>query len=626
MGIEVESTEPAATSYWTEDMLLTTHIPVTGPREHILAIRDSTAFVGDTCESGMLKRFKRTEHPTDKHATAYAFTISVEKAMTNYGESGSATVIKEMQQMLNKRVFHPVRKTNLSPEQQRKIIPCKLFVKEKNDADGVFDKLKGRLVAGGHRQDKTLYDNLNSPTADHASLMTVIAIAASEQRHIATCDIGGAYLNAQMPTEGIKVHMRIGKTLSGILCKLDATYLQFMDDKGELVVQLDKALYGCVESASLWYAQLSTFLVTELGFKANTHDACVFNMLNGAGQQITIILHVDDMLLTCECEQTIARVLAAIDDRYPETTMHAGPKVDFLGMSLEFGVPGECAITMNGMVQDIVDTSDIVGTATSPATESLFEVDESMEAIASDVTIPGSKTTIQEWFHSYTAKILYLAKRVKPECLTTVAYLATRVNKANEDDVAKLRRLIRYLRSSSGRGLRLKPGLGGIKVRAYIDAAYGVHIDGKSHSGAAVFVGDNAVVHVKSGKQSIVTKSSTESEVVATSDNMNQAFYVRNFIIAQGHKASPVEILQDNLSCIALLERGKSNSMRTRHIQIRYFWISERLDGIEAECTHLRTELMGPANILTKPLQGEQFRAERQALTNWDKPKIVVKQ
>ena len=621
-GVEVANTEPAQATYWTEDMLITTNLR-SSPTEHVLAIRDGIEFEDDPCELGLLKRFKKTVDE-DKHSTAYSFTISVKKAMSEYGESGCATITKEMQQMLDKQVFHPVRAANLSPAQQKKIIPCKLFVKEKNDAQGVFDKLKGRLVAGGHRQDKTLYDNLNSPTADHASLMTIIAIAASEQRYVATCDIGGAYLNAPMPTTGIKVHMRIDRTLAGILCKLDAVYSRFLDTKGELVVQLDKALYGCVESASLWYAQLSTFLVTELGFRANIHDACVFNKTNSAGQQVTIILHVDDMLLTCECEQTIARVLGAIDERYPDTTMHAGPKVDFLGMALDFSSAGECEITMNGMVQDIVDKSDIEGYASSPATESLFEIDASKEPIADDVTIPGSNITVQDWFHTFTAKILYLAKRVKPECLTTVAYLATRVKKADEDDVGKLRRLIRYLRSSSGRGLRLRPGLGGIKVRAYIDAAYGVHIDGKSLSGAAIFVGDNAVVHVKSGKQSIVTKSSTESEVVATSDNMNQAFYVRNFIVAQGHKSEPVEVLQDNLSCIALLERGKSTSMRTRHIQIRYFWISERLDGVEARVTHLGTELMGPANILTKPLQGEQFRIERQALTNWDQPEVAA--
>ncbi len=100
---------------------------------------------------------------------------------------------------------------------------------------------------------------------------------------------------------------------------------------------------------------------------------------------------------------------------------------------------------------------------------------------------------------------------------------------------------------------------------------------------------------------------------------MNQAFHVRNFIIAQGHSDAPVEILQDNMSCMALLHKSRSTSLRTRNIQIRYFWISERIENGEAYVTHMSTVDMGAANILTKPLTGQQFLVERQALTNWDK-------
>jgi hypothetical protein len=106
--------------------------------------------------------------------------------------------------------------------------------------------------------------------------------------------------------------------------------------------------------------------------------------------------------------------------------------------------------------------------------------------------------------------------------------------------------------------------------------------------------------------------------MVATSDSCSQAFHVRNFIVAQGHDDKPAEILQDNLSCMALLKKGRSTAMRTRHIKIRYFWVTDRLKQGEGVMLHVSTEDMGPANILTKPVQGAQFVKERQALTNWD--------
>ena len=65
-------------------------------------------------------------------------------------------------------------------------------------------------------------------------------------------------------------------------------------------------------------------------------------------------------------------------------------------------------------------------------------------------------------------------------------------------------------------------------------------------------------------------------------------------------------ILQDNQSCMALIARGRSGAERTRHIQIRYFWVKERVDKGEAKIEYLRSEDMY-ANVLTKPLQSAQF-------------------
>jgi hypothetical protein len=63
--------------------------------------------------------------------------------------------------------------------------------------------------------------------------------------------------------------------------------------------------------------------------------------------------------------------------------------------------------------------------------------------------------------------------------------------------------------------------------------------------------------------------------------------------------------------------RGGPASQRSRHIDIRYFWVHERLKSGTVSLTHLPTEDM-VANILTKPVQWAQFIKERRLLTNWD--------
>ncbi len=79
-----------------------------------------------------------------------------------------------------------------------------------------------------------------------------------------------------------------------------------------MVVQLDKALYGCVESAKLWYDHLRKTLES-LGFTVNPHDICVFNKGDVKdGTQCTIALHVNDLTITCKNKAIIDIVVADI--------------------------------------------------------------------------------------------------------------------------------------------------------------------------------------------------------------------------------------------------------------------------------------------------------------------------
>ena len=286
-----------------------------------------------------------------------------------------------------------------------------------------------------------------------------------------------------------------------------------------------------------------------------------------------------------------------------------GLVLSYLGMSLDFSTKGEVAITQKGFTDEMLAGCgiDLTKGAATPASDNLFIVRDDAAKITDAESV---------WLHRVTAQMLYLAKRTRPETLTAVAFLVTRVTKSDRDDVNKLKRLLLYVNGTRDRGVVLKPGARGVQLRIFVDAAYGVHSDGRSASGSVISLGDAGPIHVKSSKQKIVTKSSTEAELVATSDSCNTPFQVRRFLIAQGHDCGPVVLYQDNLSCMHLIARGKASSERSRHIAIRYFWLKERVDEGEMQIEHLATELM-PANILTKPLQGEQFRAERFMLTNW---------
>lgn len=175
---------------------------------------------------------------------------------------------------------------------------------------------------------------------------------------------------------------------------------------------------------------------------------------------------------------------------------------------------------MKGYTDDTISYAGVLGGARSPATDGLFYIRTGVDLVPENIRV---------WFHSVVAKLSYLAKRAKPECLTAVAYLATRVNRCTTDDVDKLKRLLKYVAATRERGVVFRPGSLEICARVFMDAAYGVHADGKSHTGSCIVIGELGAVHCKSRKQSIVTKSSTEAELVALSDSANQGLYIRNF-------------------------------------------------------------------------------------------------
>ena len=98
--------------------------------------------------------------------------------ISQLGDIAVQSVAKEMQQMCEKSVWEGVSMNSLTDTQKNKIISSSMFLKDRYHADGKFDKLKSRLVAGGHLQDRNVYDNGSSPTASTTSVFIIAAIAA----------------------------------------------------------------------------------------------------------------------------------------------------------------------------------------------------------------------------------------------------------------------------------------------------------------------------------------------------------------------------------------------------------------------------------------------------------------
>ena len=541
----------------------------------------------------------------------YGLKLSISEGIAQHGFEAVMSTVKEVKQMLDEDVWEGVESNTLTAEEWKSVISSMLFLKEKYSPAGEFLKLKSRLVAGGHQQVRELYGDSSSPTVATQTVMMIVTIAAAEGRSVAAVDVPGAFLKSDMPTDGPAVFMKLNKFITSVLVKLDSSYKKFVRADGTTIVRLKRALYGCIQASKAWYQKLSGDL-RSLGYTANPSDGCCWNRVEDNGTQSTIIFHVDDLFITASSDILLEGIIKQLDRLYSDDqqkiTVQRGTKMEYLGMIFKFNADMKTVtVSMEGFIGDLLkDLGDIAGTAKTPAGHNLFRVRDTALQLEEQK---------RELFHSIMAKILYLSKRARPDLLVAVAFLVRRVQHPDTDDWEKMERLIRYIRGTKELGIRLA-GERHLSVTAYVDASYGVHSDMKSHTGAMITLG-RGPVFAKSTVQKLNTVSSAESELVALSESVGQVLWTREFLQHQGYIIGPAKIFEDNQSAIKLAQNGRSNSPRTRHIAVRYFFISDRMKSGEIAVEYLNTADM-IADILTKPMQGAQFIRLRNLLLNWE--------
>ena len=140
------------------------------------------------------------------------------------------------------------------------------------------------------------------------------------------------------------------------------------------------------------------------------------------------------------------------------------------------------------------------------------------------------------------------------------------------------------------------------RVIVSIDAAFANREYMRSTSGMCITLGVGHFIS-SSKVQKLNSKSSTEAEIIAVSDGMNVPLWLADFISHQGHQPHPVRLEQDNQSCIALLNKGRSTAETTRFIEIRKFWISDYIRVGAIDVVYVPTEDM-TSDFFTKPVQG----------------------
>jgi len=537
-------------------------------------------------------------HFDDRLFTLVTEQMTAQRGLTQFGDRGATAIEKELQQLLTRKVMHGVHAHTLTRHQRGAALRYLMFLKEKRSGE-----VKGRGCADGRKQ--RLYktkEETSSPTVSTEALFLTCAVDAVEKRAVLICDIPGAFMQADIDET---VHLRLEGPILSALLRIDSTYAKFVvleRGKPVLYTELDKALYGTLQAALLFWERLSRFLTDRLGFEINPYDECVANKII-AGSQCTIAWYVDDLKISHQKQEVLEEVFNDIQSEFGKEaplTVSRGKVHNYLGMQIDYTEEGKVKFTMPHMIEEIINqlpASLNNGPATTPAANHLFQVNE-------DAVKLGQGDA--DLFHRLTAQLLYLGKRARPDLQTAVSFLTTRVTSPDQDDFRKLGRCIRYLRRTKHYPLTLEANSMS-SIQWWVDASYGVHPDLRSHTGGTMSLGKGSV-YSSSIRQKINTRSSTEAELVGVNDMMGLILWTRNFLEAQGYDVQDNLLYQDNESAILLEKNGRrSSSKRTRHLEARYFFVTDNVKRKRITIHHCPTGDM-IADFFTKPLQGATFR------------------
>jgi hypothetical protein len=294
-------------------------------------------------------------------------------------------------------------------------------------------------------------------------------------------------------------------------------------------VELQKALYGTLWASLLFWKELSTFLVSTLGFEFNPYDKCVVNKVID-GRQCTIIWHVDDLMLTYVSQEVLDHIVSDLSKKFGKedpSSIHTGNVHDYLGMNIDFSKRGKVVFQMPVYTRNMLDElpHDFDGTAATPATSYLLKTRESASKLSSGLS---------ELLHSNVAKLLYLAQLARPDILLAVVFLTTRVSTPDIDDLRKLKRVMRYLRDTEDLALTLEASGGGV-VRWWVDASFAVLPNMRSHTGTVLSLGKGAVYGMSS-KQKINTKTFYEDELVKVDNALPTVLWTLQFFRRRGSR------------------------------------------------------------------------------------------
>jgi len=475
---------------------------------------------------------------------------------------------------------------SLMDRPNRKVLTGKWTYRLKRGANGEILRHKARWVARGFEQtDGVDYSETFASVVKPMSYKAIFAIAAARDLELEQMDVKTAFLYGNIDEEVYIEQPPEFDNGTGRVCKLN------------------KALYGLKQAPRIWYQTLATFL-KDLGFHPLTSDVGVF-----AKEHTYIAVYVDDLLIAGPSKEEIQKLKKALSKRFDMTDL--GPSSYYLGMTITRDRKNQTIrLSQKGYIEKILKD---LGMCEAKPQHTPMKTDQIDKTPESYEPTPEIKT----WYARAIGSLMYAMLGTRPDIAFAVSYCSRFLAKPTEAHRTAMRRIMRYLKSTTSLCLvyegEIEP------LTGFTDSDWAGDRETRRSTSGYIFNLGSGAISWSSKRQSATALSSCEAEYIGQAQATKEAVWLRRLLVElqvaeeEGHAPIATVIYGDNQGAIALTKNPEFHA-RTKHIDIQHHFVREKQQSGEVDLRYIPTEQQ-VADGLTKALPTDKFAAFK---TRWD--------
>jgi hypothetical protein len=513
-----------------------------------------------------------------------ALTDGVETPLT-YEEAVKCPESKQWKEAMDKEVEKLAKFETydlIESPNAKNIVKCKWVYRKKLTIAGLVKEFKARLVAKGFSQRYGVdFFETFAPVAKMKSIRAMAAISASKGFVIYQDDAPSAFLNPDLKEQ--------------VLMQQIPGY----EDGTDKVCLLKKTLYGLKQSPREWNILVDQFMKSQ-GFTQLISDSCVY-VKKTSNSMIIVGVYVDD-IITCGKSDSpeLHSFRKSLHKRF---NMDEGDIIkQYLGMNWTFLEDGSITIDQKHYLENkLKEFSSYIGNGCRSSPLPLDYLTQ-IENMSQEEIIPNSKFPYRE----IVGSLMYSMVSTMPSLAQPLSVVSKYLSKPTTTMCNLVRHICQYVRGNMDHNGILFPSTKSeLQIEGYVDAAYANNNRSKSTSGYC-FLLNGAIVSWKSKCQPVIALSVAEAEYIAATEAAKEAIWWRLFLNELGIPQQTTILHEDNQACILLAKNPQAHH-RTKHVQVRFHFIREKVESKEIKLQYIPTKKQ-LGDMFTKALPGFAFR------------------